>query len=322
MSTSTSTFVDPVAMIKPRRKITGYSAILLPFLESGEVDWEGFRSHLMRTIDAGLIPAVNMDTGYINLIDEETRLAVLKTTQELLAGKPFVAGAFVKDQPGARFDGDTYKHRMQEIQEHGGTSVIFQSFGLVEQDNAGILDSYRDLATVCDQFFGFELTTELAPFGAVYDLETYGGLMEIPQCVGAKHSSFHRQPEWDRLLLRDKKRPDFTVFTGNDFAIDMVIYGSDYLLGLSTFAPDLFAKRDRMWETGDPAFYELNDQLQYLGYFTFRAPSAGYKHSAAQFHKLRGWLGCNDTHPQNAPRPDSDIEVLRELGQRMGIVDR
>ncbi|MEZ6046356.1 MAG: hypothetical protein R3C11_12470 [Planctomycetaceae bacterium] len=58
----------------------------------------------------------------------------------------------------------------------------------------------------------------------------------------------------------------------------------------------------------------------YLGYFTFRAPSAGYKHSAAQFHKLRGWLGCDDTHPQNAHRPLSDVEVLRELGQRMGVV--
>ncbi|MAT16501.1 MAG: dihydrodipicolinate synthase family protein [Planctomyces sp.] len=321
MTTPTSTLVNPIGMIKPRRKIKGYSAILLPFLESGEVDWDAFRQHLKRTVEAGLVPAVNMDTGYINLIDEKTRLGVLRETRDLLGGKEFVAGAFVKDQTGASFDGDTYKQRMQEIQDHQGTPVIFQSFGLVEQDNDGILNSYRDLATTCDRFFGFELTTDLAPFGAIYDLETYAGLMEIRQCVGAKHSSFHREPEWDRLLLRDQKRPDFTVFTGNDFAIDMVMYGSDYLLGLSTFAPDLFAKRDRMWEQGDPAFYELNDQLQYLGYFTFRAPSAGYKHSAAQFHKLRGWLGCNDTHPDNAKRPASDIDVLRELGQRMGVVE-
>ena len=31
------------------------------------------------------------------------------------------------------------------------------------------------------------------------------------------------------------------VLTGNDLAIDMVMYGSDYLLGLSTFAPEAFA---------------------------------------------------------------------------------
>ena len=81
-----------------------------------------------------------------------------------------------------------------------------------------------------------------APFGAIYDLETYGGLLGVSACVGAKHSSLNRQLEWERIRLRDAIRPDFKVFTGNDLAIDMVIYGSDYLLGLSTFVPDLFAE--------------------------------------------------------------------------------
>ena len=49
------------------------------------------------------------------------------------------------------------------------------------------------------------------------------------------------------------------VLTGNDLAIDMVVYGSDYLLGLAAFAPDLFAARDRLWAAGDPGFWELND---------------------------------------------------------------
>ena len=315
-----TTSLDPIAMLRPRRKITGISAILLPFTESGDVDWPGFTAHVARTLEAGLAPAVNMDTGYAHLIDDATRRGVLQRTRELCGRGMFVAGAFVFDEPGARFDADGYKRQIALIEEHGGTPAIFQSFGLVERGPAEIVAAYAELAKSCDRFIGFELTKELAPFGAVYDLETYRGLMEIPQCIGAKHSSFHREPEWQRLQLRDRVRPDFQVFTGNDFAIDMVMYGSDYLLGLSTFAPDLFAKRDALWEAGDPAFYELNDQLQYLGYFAFRAPSAAYKHSAAQFLKLRGWIACDDTHPRSAKRPASDIEVLRELGQRMGVV--
>ncbi len=103
-----------------------------------------------------------------------------------------------------------------------------------------------------------------------------------------RHSSLEREPEWQRLRLRDEQlSPDFRVFTGNDLAIDMVMYGSDYLLGLSTFAPDIFALRDRFWETGDPAFYEINDVLQYLGFLAFRPPAPAYKHSAAMFLKLR-----------------------------------
>jgi hypothetical protein len=100
----------------------------------------------------------------------------------------------------------------------------------------------------------------------------------------------------------------------------MVMYGSDYLLGLSTFAPDLFAQRDALWEAGDPAFYELNDVLQYLGFFAFRSPVPAYKHSAAQFLKLRGWIQSDEPHPLADRRPESDVAVLREMGERLGVV--
>jgi hypothetical protein len=43
----------------------------------------------------------------------------------------------------------------------------------------------------------------------------------------------------ERLELRDRSRPDFVLYTGNDLAADMIEYGSDYLLGLSTFAPEI-----------------------------------------------------------------------------------
>lgn len=313
--------IDPFSLWKPRRKPEGISAILLPFDESGAVDWAAFTAHVARTADAGLTPAVNMDTGYVNLIDERTRLEVLDRTRSTLAGTPFVAGAFVADRPGDTFNRDAYRQRIDEIQARGGIPVIFQSFGLVGQDGASIVEAYRALAKACDRFIGFELTDDLAPFGAIYDLDTYAGLMDIPQCMGAKHSSFHREPEWQRLVLRDERRPDFKVYTGNDLAIDMIMYGSDYLLGLSTFAPDLFARRDAYWEAGDTAFFELNDQLQYLGFLAFRAPGPAYKHSAAQFLKLRGWISSDRTHPKNPTRPESDIELLRELGLRMGVVD-
>ena len=113
--------------------------------------------------------------------------------------------------------------------------------------------------------------------------------------------------------MRDEIRPEFHVFTGNDLAIDMVMYGSDYLLGLSTFAPDIFAQRDTAWAAGDPAFYELNDWLQHLGFLTFRPPVPAYKHSAAMFLKLRGQIDCDNTHPSSPTRPDSDREILRQI---------
>ena len=293
----------------PRRKITGMSAVLLPF-KNGNVDWECFEAHVTRTLDASLTPAVNMDTGYVNLLDDSTRLEVLSRTQRLTGGRMFVAGAYVSDRQGAAFNSDAYRQRINEIQSADGVPVIFQSWGLTGQSEADIVRSYQSLATECDRFVGFELGEMFLPFGRIYSLEVYRELMNINQCIGAKHSSLQRQPEWDRLALRDKVRPDFLVLTGNDLAIDMVMYGSDYLLGLSSFCPDLFGLRDRMWESGDADFLQLNDVLQYLGFYAFRAPVPAYKHSCAQFLHLREMLKTNETHPNGQPRETTDLEVL------------
>lgn len=309
--------LDPIALLRPRRPILGMSAVLLPFDARGHIDWDGFDRHLARTLAAGLVPAVNMDTGYVNLIGPEDRRRVLVRTRAQAGEGDFVAGAFVGDEAGAAFDLDAYRRAIDDIREHGGTPVIFQSHGLTKLDGERLLDAYRDIARHCPRFLGFELGTMFAPFGRVYDLDTYAGLLTIPECVGAKHSSLSRELEWQRLRLRDERRPDFQVLTGNDLAIDMVMYGSDYLLGLSTFAPDLFAKRDAMWANGDPRFYELNDLLQYLGFFAFRPPVPAYKHSAAQLLKLRRWIASDAPHPDGLRRPDSDVDVLRHVADRL-----
>jgi len=312
--------INPLSMVRPCRKITGISAILLPFFQDGTIDWEGFSNHVARTVEAGLAPAVNMDTGYVNLIDQQTRVEALRQTQSIAGNSDFVAGAFVPATPEDSWEPDPTREQMDLIQEFGGTPVIFQSYTLTNQQPDKIVASYAELGRDCPAFIAFELGKMFAPFGQIYSLETYEGLLSIPQCVGAKHSSLRREPEWERLALRDRVRPEFKVYTGNDLAIDMVMYGSDYLLGLSTFAPDLFAKRDAMWEAGDPAFYELNDLLQYLGFFAFRPTVPAYKHSAAQFLKLRGWIKSDAPHPSGDRRPDSDVTVLRDIAERLGVL--
>lgn len=309
----------PHEMIRPRRRITGMSAVLLPF-RAGEVDWPCFTSLLERTVEAGLVPAVNMDTGYVNLLDDATRERVLDAAAAVTAGSGFVAGAFVDDAPGAPFAPDRYRARIEAIQQRGATPVIFPSFGLTGLAGTDVVAAHHELAASCDRFIAFELGTQFAPFGRVYDLDTYRALLEIPQCIGAKHSSLDRVEELRRLRCRDEVRPDFLVLTGNDLAIDMVMYGSDYLLGLSAFAPDLFAQRDRAWETGSTDFYALNDRLQYLGAFAFRRPVPAYKHSAAQFLRLRGWVTSDEAHPDAPRRPDSDVDVLRTIAEDLGVI--
>ncbi|MCU0512035.1 MAG: dihydrodipicolinate synthase family protein [Anaerolineae bacterium] len=317
MSAITTLPIDPPAMLRPGRVISGISAILLPFHPDGRIDYDGLTAHIHRTAAAGLVPAVNMDTGYASLIDEATRREVLRLTQATLGGGEFVAGAYVADAPGAAFDAAAYQRQIEQILACGGTPILFPSWGLTDQPDEAIIASYQRLAQDCPRFIAFELGTMFVPFGKIYSLEVFAGLLSLPQCLGAKHSSLRRDLEWQRLRLRDALRPSFKVYTGNDLAVDMVMYGSDYLLGLSTFAPDAFARRDALWAAQDAGFYALNDVLQYLGCFTFRAPVPAYRHSAAQFLQLRGWIGSEATPPGAPRRPDSDVPILRDILTRL-----
>ena len=310
-----TTIEESLARILPRRKIEGISAVLLPFDEAGRMDLDGFSRLVAGTAEAGLIPAINMDTGYVNLLSAAERRAVLGAAREVLAGRPFVAGAFIEGESGDPLA--LYLREAEMVQAHGGTPILFQCSAMQAMPAAAVVRLYHSVAERCGRLLAFELGQMFAPFGQIFRLEVVRELMQIPELVGMKHSSLEREQEWQRLRLRDELRPDFKIYTGNDLAIDMVMYGSDYLLGLSAFAPDVFARRDRMWAEGDAEFFAVNDVLQFLGTFAFRPPIPAYKHSAAQFLRLRGRIACDHPHPASPRRPDSDLPILSDIASRL-----
>jgi dihydrodipicolinate synthase/N-acetylneuraminate lyase len=306
-----------IERLKPRRKVQGIAAALLPFETDGRIAVQFFQNHLCATQSAGLMNAVNMDTGYVNYLSEAEKLDVLRWTREAL-GKdvPFVGGAYIEGQ-----DGDIvalYRKQMDAIVAHGGIPILFQTTRLHGKSSAEKAAAYQAVCRGYSHVLAFELGPMFAPNGEIFDEETFRRLMDIPEVKGIKHSSLDRLIELDRLALRDAHRPDFRIYTGNDLGINMIEYGSDYLLGLATFAPEKFAERDRLWETGDPSYYALSDALQHLGNVAFRAPVPAYKHSAAAFLHLVGKIPSNRTHPKNPVRPVWEAEILKDCARRLG----
>ena len=306
-----------IPAIQPRRAINGVAAVLLPFDAGGAIDWSAFEAHVVNTIASGLTPAVNMDTGFGPFLSTSDRSGVLAITRAN-AANGFVAGAIVTDTPGTVFDPAPYQREFATIVDAGGTPILFPSYAASALPDDHVVAAHALLGRDVDAFLGFELGTMFHPAGRIFSIDVFDALLEIASLRGLKHSSLDRVQEWHRLARRDARRPDFLVLTGNDLAIDMVVYGSDYLLGLATFAPDAFAARDAAWAAGDGArFWALNDVLQYLGQFAFRAPVPGYRHDAAMFLALRGWLRSDRTHSQSPTRPDSDRAVLADIAQRL-----
>ena len=305
----------PIPSTQFGRPLHAISAAYLPWKPVAKIDYDSYTEVLERTWKCGLVPAVNMDTGFANLLSLSQRDEILRYAAGVAAGRPFVAGAFVEDLQGDCIA--NYRSQVVTIRSLGGTPILFQSTALVRREPKAIVAAYRQIAEAVDEVLGFELGTMFAPFGAIYDLDTFQGLLEIPQMKGIKHSSLSRAMEWDRLALRDRVRPDFRIYTGNDLAIDMIQWGSDYLLGLSAFYPEAFALRDRFWRDQDARFYELNDALQWLGAFAFRDPVPAYKHLAAIFLAMRGVIASDAIPPQAPSRPPSDREFLRWLLDRL-----
>ena len=300
-----------------RRKVHGIAAALLPYESDGRVAVEAFQQHLIATHRAGLMNAVNMDTGYVNYLSETEKRDVLRWTVEALGKNvPFVAGAYIENETGDIVA--LYRQQMDAIVQAGGIPILFQTarlHGLPSKEKAAV---YQAACQGYPHVLAFELGTMFAPNGEVFDEDTVCRLMDIPEIKGMKHSSLDRLVELKRLALRDQQRPEFRIYTGNDLGINMIEYGSDYLLGLASFAPEKFAERDRLWEAGDPAYYALSDALQYLGNVAFRSPVPAYKHSAAVFLHMTGRIPTDRVHTKNPKRPSWEADILRDCASRLG----
>jgi len=303
--------------LRHRRKVQGIAAALLPYEATGKVAVEAFQNHLKATHRAGLMNAVNMDTGYVNLLSETEKRDVLSWTRDALGRNvPFVAGAYIEGQEGDLIH--LYRHELDIITSFDAIPIIFPTARLHGTKSEEKVGTYRLICQGYPQVLGFELSPKFAPSGELFDDGSVRGLMEIPEMIGMKHSSLDRLLEFDRLAMREVVRPEFRIFTGNDLGINMIEYGSDYLLGLATFAPEKFAERDRLWESGNPAYYELSDALQYLGNVAFRDPIPAYKHSAAVFLHLNGRIPSDLPHPKNPKRPTWEAEILQDCRRRLG----
>jgi dihydrodipicolinate synthase/N-acetylneuraminate lyase len=304
---------------KIRRKVEAVAAALLPYEADGDVAVESFQRHLVATHRSGLMNAVNMDTGYVNYLTDHEKADVLRWTRDALGeGVPFVAGAYIEGRSGEIVE--LYRQQIEPIVRAGGIPILFQTARLHGKSAKEKAEAYKAICEGYQHILAFELGTMFAPNGEIFDEETVVRLMEIPAIKGIKHSSLDRLIELQRLALRDRHRPDFKIYTGNDLGINMIEYGSDYLLGLAAFAPEKFAERDRLWAAGDADYYALADSLQHLGNIAFREPVPAYKNSAAVFLHLTGKIPTDRVHSKNPKRPAWEAEMLRDCARRLGLI--
>ncbi len=305
---------EVIVKIRPRRQIEGISSVLVSFCEDGSIDFDTLAENILRTADAGLTPAVNMELGYVQRLTPKERRQVLALASDVMVAQPFVCGAYVSDNG----DGiNMYREAMDEITQDGGLPVLFPSKHLSSLDSAGLVATFEALTKDNQPLIAYEVDSSVLPNGRLFTREEFHGIMAIPSVKGIRHKSLSRRMEWERLSMRDYARPDFKIYSGNDLAIDMMMYGSDYFLSVSACCPQAFAMRDRYWKEGDARFYEVNDVLQSLGMFAFRPPFESSRHSVTQMLRIRARVDSDLTAPEEIRRSESDLEILTKISERL-----
>src|SRR5437899_11317643 len=120
------TIDDLIARQKPCRKVQGVAAALLPYEAGGRIAVDAFAKEWTSAHRAGLMNAVNMDTGYVNYLSDSEKQEVLNWTRQALGrGVPFVAGAYIEHQAGDDVV-TLYRRQIDAILRFDGILILFQ----------------------------------------------------------------------------------------------------------------------------------------------------------------------------------------------------
>jgi hypothetical protein len=203
------------------------------------------------------------------------------------------------------------------VVRQGGTPLLLPIAELAALDGDGLAHLWRQATAGHRGVLIVEMGEAFAAPAPLYAAGVIPRLLDIASLGGLVHASLDRAAEWARVEARDAARPDFRIYSGHERALDMVTYGSDYLLATAGCAPEAFAARDRAWRAGQAAGFALNDVLQALGSLLFREPIGGARHGALQWLQARGVVDMAAPVPGVERRPDSDLALYHDLGSRL-----
>lgn len=301
--------------LTPSRTIHGCAALPVWQGPAGRLDLAGLAERLQATFTAGLTPAVNLYGGSVDRLGCDQRTDILTTAAGVARGRRFIAGT--RPTEDAAPLSVRYGRAVDAVVRQGGTPLLLPIRELVALDGDALIHLWRQATAGHRGVLVIEMAEAFEMPAPPYSADVVARLLDISSLGGLVHASLDRGAEWARVDARDIARPDFRIYSGNERALDMVAYGSDYLLATAGAAPEAFAARDRAWRAGQPIGFELNDVLQVLGTLFYREPMAGARHAVLQ------WLQARDVVRHATPvagipsRPDSDLAIYREIAARL-----
>jgi 4-hydroxy-tetrahydrodipicolinate synthase len=238
-------------MIQQKFKGTGV-ALVTPFTEKGEVNYNGLERLINHCIEGGVEYLVSLGTTgeSVNLTKEE-KLDVLNFTIEKNAGRvPVVAG----------FGGNSTHSLIKEMEQYhfkGVDAILSVSPYYNKPTQEGIYQHYKAVAAAAPR--PVILYNVPGRTGSNMTAATTLRLAEVPNIIGVKEAS----GDFNQCMQIVKNKPkDFLVISGDDnITLGLIAYGLDGVISVVGQAfPKIFTEMVRLSLKGD---FEAARQLHY-----------------------------------------------------------
>lgn len=242
-------------MIQQKLRGTGV-ALVTPFNEKGEVNYNGLERLINHCIEGGVEYLVSLGTTgeSVNLTKEE-KLDVLNFTIEKNAGRvPVVAG----------FGGNSTHSLIKEMEQYhfkGVDAILSVSPYYNKPTQEGIYQHYKAVAAAAPRpVILYNVPGRTASNMAA---ATTLRLAEVPNIIGMKEAS----GDFNQCMQVVKNKPkDFLVVSGDDnITLGLIAYGLDGVISVVGQAfPKIFTEMVRQSLNGDfekarELHYKLND---------------------------------------------------------------
>ncbi|MBO4693542.1 MAG: 4-hydroxy-tetrahydrodipicolinate synthase [Clostridia bacterium] len=231
------------------------TAIITPFFENGEIDFEGFGRLIDCQIESGIDAIVAAGTtGEGSTLTDEEHQAVIKFCVEHTAHRvPVIAGTGSNDT-------DYAKELTVAACEMGADAVLLVTPYYNKATQAGLIKSFSDIADVSNK--PCILYNVPSRTGCNILPKTVAELAEHPNIVGIKEASGNISQIAETASLTDD---DFSIYSGNDDQIVpvMSLGGSGVISVLSNLLPKETSRMCKLCLKGD---YKTaaKMQLEYL----------------------------------------------------------
>lgn len=204
------------------------TALVTPFTKEGEVDYNAYREHLTKQVEAGIHFLVALGTtAETPCLNQEEKHSLLKITKEIAGEKPIIVGAGSNST-----EGTIENIKSLEIFNPAGFLVVTPYYNKPTQE--GLYQHFATIAAATD--FPIILYNVPGRTGINLSAETTLRLAKIENIIAIKEASGN----YSQICEIIKNAPEgFGVFSGNDDeTMSLMASGADGVISVaSNLAP-------------------------------------------------------------------------------------